>query len=72
MQGELIAESEQLMLAARDHLAYANAGQIGCGESWDPELGSGQHAASKHLTQPLACPPYGVPFWHGLIVPRPS
>jgi hypothetical protein len=30
VQRELIAEPEQLVLAARDHLAYANAGQISC------------------------------------------
>jgi len=30
MQGDLIAEAEDLMLAARDHLPYPDARQVGC------------------------------------------
>jgi hypothetical protein len=69
VQRELIAEPKQLVLAARDHLAYANAGQIGCRQGGHPEFGSGQHAAGKHLVQPLACPPDRISLRHGLIVP---
>jgi hypothetical protein len=69
VQGERIAEPEQLMLAPRDHLAYGNAGQIGRSQGRYPKFGSSQLAASKHLIQPLACPPDGVSLRHGLIVP---
>ena len=68
MQRELIAEPEQLVLAARDHLAYANAGHIGCRQGGHPKFGSGEYAASKHLVQPLACPPDGVSLRHRFIV----
>jgi len=57
------------VLAARDHLAHANAGQIGSRQGGHPEFGSGQHAAGKHLVQPLACPPNRISLRHGLIVP---
>jgi hypothetical protein len=49
MQRELVAESEHLVLAARDHLAYANPRQISSRQGGHPEFGSGQHPASKHL-----------------------
>jgi hypothetical protein len=70
VQRELIAEPEQLVLAARYHLAYANAGQISCRQRGHPEFGSGQHPASKHFVQPPACPPNRISLRHGLIVPR--
>jgi hypothetical protein len=69
VQGEVVAEAEELVLAARNHLAYPNAGQIGRSQRWHPKLGSGQHTASKHLIQPLACSPDRVSLRHGLIVP---
>jgi hypothetical protein len=69
VEGELVAEPEQLVLAARNYLAYANAGQIGRSESWHTKFRSGQHPAGKHLVQPLARPPDGISLGHGLIVP---
>jgi hypothetical protein len=69
VEGELVAEPEQLVLAARNYLAYANAGQIGRSQSWHTKFRSRQHLAGKHLVQPLACPPDGISLRHGLIVP---
>jgi hypothetical protein len=69
VEGELVAEPEQLVLTARNYLAYANAGQIGRRQSWHTKFRSRQHAAGKHLVQPLACPPDGISLGHGLIVP---
>ena len=69
VQREVVAEAEELVLAARDHFAHGNAGQIGRRQGGHPEFGSGQHPASKHLVQPLACPPDGVSLGHDLIVP---
>ena len=57
------------MLAPRDHLAYGSAGQIGRCQGRYPKFGSSQLAASKHLIQPLACPPDGDSLRHGLSVP---
>ena len=68
VQRELVAQPEQLMLAARGHLTHANPGQIGRCQGRHAELGSGQHAAGQHLVQPLACPPNGVSLRHSLIV----
>jgi hypothetical protein len=68
VQRELVAQSEQLMLPARSHLTYANPGQIGSCQGRHAEFRSGQHAASQHLVQPLACPPNGVSLRHSLIV----
>src|SRR5215217_2740409 len=72
VQGEVVAEPEQLMLAAGDHFAYAKAGQIRCRQGRDTEFRSRQHAAGKYLIQSPACQPDGVSLRHGLIVPRPS
>jgi hypothetical protein len=69
VQRELIVEPKELVLAARDHLAHTNAGQIGSRQGGYPEFGSGQHAAGEHLVQPLACPPNRISLRHGLIVP---
>jgi hypothetical protein len=69
VQREVVAEAEELVLAARDHFAHGNAGQVGRRQRGHPELGSGQHPASKHLVQPLACPPDGISLGHDLIVP---
>ena len=69
VQREVVAEAEELVLAARGNLPYDNAGQIGNRQGRHAEFGSGQHPASKHLVQPLACPPDGVSLRHGLIVP---
>ena len=69
VEGELVAEPEQLVLAARNYLAYANAGEIGRSQSWHTKFRSRQHPAGKHLIQPLACPPDGISLGHGLIVP---
>ena len=69
VQGEVVAEAKELVLAARDHFAHGNTGQTGRCEGGHAEFGSGQHAASKHLVQPLAYPPDGVSLRHGLIVP---
>jgi hypothetical protein len=69
VQGERIAQPEQLMLASRGHVAYGNAGEIGPGQGGHPKFGPSQLAASEHLVQPLACPPDGVSLRHGLIVP---
>jgi hypothetical protein len=69
VQREVVAEAKELVLAARGHLPYGDAGQIGRRQGRHAEFGSGQHPASKHLVQPLACPPDGVSLRHGLIVP---
>jgi hypothetical protein len=68
MQREVVAEPEQLMLAARDHLTNGNAGQIGRRQGGHTEFGSGEHAAGKHVIQSLACPPDSISLGHGLIV----
>jgi hypothetical protein len=57
------------MFAARDYLTYPDTSQICCGEDGHPELRSGKNTVRKNLIQPLACPPNGVSFGHGLIVP---
>ena len=69
MQCELVAESEQLVLTARDHLAYADTCQIGGCQRGHAELGPGQHAAGEDFIEPLAGPPDGISLGHGLIVP---
>jgi hypothetical protein len=69
VQGELIAQPEQLVLAAGGHLAYANPGQIGCRQGGDTEFRSGQDPAGKHLVKAAACPPDCISLGHGLIVP---
>ena len=69
VQGEVVAEAKELVLAARDHFAHGNTGQTGRCEGGHAEFGSGQHAASKHLVKPLAYPPDGVSLRHDLIVP---
>jgi hypothetical protein len=69
MQSESVAQPEELMLAARDHLPYGNAGQIGRRQGRHAEFGSGQHPTGKRLVQPPTCPPNGVSLRHGLIVP---
>jgi hypothetical protein len=69
VQGELVAESEQLVLAARDHLAYADACQIGRCQGGYAELRPSEHATGKDLIQPPAGPPDGITLGHGLIVP---
>jgi hypothetical protein len=69
VQGVVVAEAEELVLAARNHLAYANAGQISRRQWGHPKLGSGQRPASKYLVQPLACPPHGISLGHDPILP---
>jgi hypothetical protein len=72
VQRELIAEPEQLMLAAGDHFPYCHTGQIRSRQGRDSELRSRQQAASKHLVQPPAGAPHGISLRHGLIVPSAS
>jgi hypothetical protein len=69
MQCESVAQPEQLMLAARSHLPYGNACQIGRRQGRYAEFRSGQHPTGKRLVQPLTRPPNGVSLRHGLIVP---
>lgn len=72
VQGELVAKPEQLVLAAGDHLADANPGQIGCRQGRNTEFRSRQDPASKHLVQAPACPPDCISLGHGLSVPYRS
>src|SRR5687768_11856510 len=69
VQTELVGEAEQLMLAARDHLAYADSGQVGGGQRGDPELRAAKDAAGQRLVQPLAGPPDRIPFRHEQYCP---
>ena len=68
MQGEVVVDPGQQVLAPADHLGDGAAGEVGRGELRHPEVGAGQPPAGERVVQAAAGQPDGVTLGHGVTI----